>query len=152
MDVPEPNAALEFWKALWEKTTVHNRDAEWIRSVEADLVSLTRQPNLHITLVHVQSCLEHMHNWKAPGNDMIHSFWWKKFSSLHSRLPGQLQEILNGSIPMWLVRGRTTLIQKVKSKGPVPSNYRPITCLPTILKLLTSILTTVVRKYLADNT
>ena len=82
---------------------------------------------------------------------MIHSFWWKKLSSLHSRLPRQLQEILNGSIPQWLVRGRTTLIQKVKSMGPVPANYRPITCLPTIWKLLTSILSTVVCNFLADN-
>jgi len=47
-----------------------------------------------------------MPSWKAPGNDMIHSFWWKKLSSLHSCLPRQLQEILNGSIPQWLVSKR----------------------------------------------
>ena len=68
MDVPEANEALEFWKALWEQSKAHNCDAEWIRSVEANLKPLTRQSELHITLVHVQSCLKRMPNWKAPGN------------------------------------------------------------------------------------
>ena len=42
--------------------------------------------------------------------------------------------------PPWLTGGRTTLIHK---KGPtdVAQNYRPITCLPTIFKLLTLMLT-----------
>ena len=70
---------------------------------------------------------------------------------MHSRLPGQLQEVLNGLIPEWLVMGRTTLIQKVKSKDPAPGNYRPITCLPTVGKLLTSVVSTVVCNHLSDN-
>ena len=39
-----------------------------------------------------------------------------------------------------MTRGRTVLIQKDKSKGNTPSNYRPITCLPLAWKLLTRIL------------
>ena len=46
---------------------------------------------------------------------------------------------------------RTTLIQKVKSKGSIPSNFCPITYLPTIWKLLTSILAKVVYQHLSDN-
>ena len=88
---------------------------------------------------------------EPPGNDFIHSLWWKRLSAVHSRLPGQLQEVLNGSIPEWLVMGGTTLIQKVKSKGPAPGNYRPITCLPIVWKLLTSVASSVVRKHLSDN-
>jgi len=74
MDVPEATEALNFWRALWEKSKVHNHSAEWIKSVEADLNSLTRQTNLQITLAYVQSCFKCMPNWKAPGYDMIHSF------------------------------------------------------------------------------
>ena len=29
-------------------------------------------------------------NWIAPGVDMIHAFWWKRFTLLHEHLPGQL--------------------------------------------------------------
>lgn len=120
--------------------TMHNGAAIWLRSVEAGLCSLTWQSNLRITLLHVQTSLNRIHNWIAPGTDFIHSFWWKKLCAMHPCLPDQLQEVLEGSIPEWLVMGRTTLIQKDKNKCPVPSNYRPITCLPTIWKLLTSIL------------
>ena len=62
---------------------------------------------------HVQSSLKHMCNWKAPGVDLIYAFWWKKFSAIHERLPDQLQKVLEGSVPHWMVTGRTTLIQKV---------------------------------------
>ena len=90
MDVPEANSALEFWKALWERNVVHNCSAEWMHVIEAELGSLQRQANLAISMEHVQSSLKHMCNWKAPGVDLIHAFWWKKFSAIHERLPDQL--------------------------------------------------------------
>ena len=43
-------------------------------------------------------------------------------------------------MPGWLTRGRTSLLQKDKSKGNVASNYRPITCLPLMWKLLTGVI------------
>lgn len=36
--------------------------------------------------------------------------------------------------------GVTTLIMKDKEKGNIPSNYRPIACLPMMWKLLTGML------------
>ena len=53
MDVPEPGAALDFCKTLWEIPTVHNGAANWLRSIEAGLCFLTRQSYLCITLLHV---------------------------------------------------------------------------------------------------
>ena len=43
-------------------------------------------------------------------------------------------------MPSWLTRGRTSLLQKDKSKGNIASNYRPITCLPSLWKLLTGVI------------
>ena len=43
-------------------------------------------------------------------------------------------------MPGWFTRGRTSLLQKDKSKGNVASNYRPITCLPLMWKLLTGVI------------
>ena len=151
MDVPEANSALDFWKVLWERNVVHNCSAEWMDVIESELCSLQQQANLTISMEHVQSSLKHMCNWKAPSVDLIHAFWWKKFSAIHERLPDQLQKVLEGSVPNWMVTGRTTLIQKVKSRGSIPSNFRPITCLPIIWKLLTSILAKVVYQHLSDN-
>jgi len=39
-----------------------------------------------------------------------------------------------------LATGRTVLIAKDPSKGSVPINYRPITCLSSVYKFLTGIL------------
>ena len=43
-------------------------------------------------------------------------------------------------MPSWLTRGRTSLLQKDKSKDNVASNYRPITCLSLMWKLLTGVI------------
>ena len=42
--------------------------------------------------------------------------------------------------PDWLVEGATNLLPK-KEETWIPKNYRPITCLPTTFKILTSVIT-----------
>ena len=41
-------------------------------------------------------------------------------------------------VPEWMTKGKTTFIQKDPSKGTAPNNYRPITCLPMMWKILTA--------------
>ena len=41
-------------------------------------------------------------------------------------------------VPDWITKGKATLIQKDASKGTAPNNYRPITCLPMMWKILTA--------------
>ena len=41
--------------------------------------------------------------------------------------------------PTWLTEGITHLLPKTQ-ETKVPKNYRPITCLPTLYKILTSII------------
>ena len=82
-----------------------------------------------------------MPNWKSPGPDLVQGFWLKNFSTLHERLRLQLKECLDSEfVPSWLTRGRTTLFQKDKSKGNVASNYKPVTCLSLMGKLLTGVI------------
>ena len=82
-----------------------------------------------------------MPNWKSPGPDLVQGFWLKDFSSLHEKVRLQLKECLDsGFVPSWLTRGRTSLLQKDKSKGIVASDYRPITCLPLMWKLLAGVI------------
>ena len=51
-------------------------------------------------------------------------------------------------MPSCLTTGRTSLLQKDKSKGNVASNYRPITCLPLKWKLLTGVIADQIYAYL----
>ena len=52
-------------------------------------------------------------------------------------------------MPQWLVNGITYLIPK-SDKTNNPKSYRPITCLPTMYKILTSILTEYTYSFLID--
>ena len=41
-------------------------------------------------------------------------------------------------VPEWMTKGRTPLTQKDPNKGTAPNNYRPITCLRMMWKILTA--------------
>ena len=69
----------------------------------------------------------------------MHGFWFKKFTSIHNRLALEMNRCLQeAQVPHWMTKGNTTLIKKDLSKGTAPNNYRPITCLPMIWKILTA--------------
>ena len=81
-----------------------------------------------------------MANWKAPGPDVVHGYWIKMFVSMQERIGFHLQScITRGEVPDWMTTGWTVLLLKDKSKENEVSNYRSITCLPLIWKLLTGI-------------
>ena len=85
--------------------------------------------------------LQKLPHWKAPGKDGLQGYWIKAFKSLHDQLLNFLNLCLQlGKIPDWMVWGKTVLILKDLSKRTIPSNYRPITCLPNIWKILTGII------------
>ena len=96
---------------------------------------LKKQEKIDITTGSLEKILGMMSKWKSPGLDLVQVFWLRNFSSLHERVMLQLEEFLDsGFVPSCLTRGRTSLLQKDKSKGNVGSNYRPITCLPLMWK------------------
>ena len=83
--------------------------------------------------------LKKISNWKTPGHDEIHGFWFKKFTSIHDRRALEMNRCLqDAQVPDWMTKGKTTLIQKDPNKGTVPNNYRPITCLLVMWKILTA--------------
>ena len=76
-------------------------------------------------------------NWKSPGHDGIHGFWFKEFTSVHNIQAHEMNRCLQGAqVPEWMTKGKTTLIQKDLLKGTTPNNYRPIKCLPMTWKIL----------------
>ena len=82
-----------------------------------------------------------MPNWKKPGSDFVQGFWLKNFKIIQELLRRNLQKCLEtGSVLMWMTKGRTMLLQKDKEKGKPSSNYRPITCLSLIWKLLAGVI------------
>jgi hypothetical protein len=89
-------------------------------------------------------------NWKSPGRDQIPNFWLKQFTATHKHITATFNKLLEADqIPEWLTAGITFLISK-NENNEHPKNYRPVTCLPTTYKLLTSIMSRCMQKYMED--
>ena len=140
-DPPKKETEM-FWKGIWEKDASHNDKAKWIAELKADhQASVIQQQPVTISEEDLRLRVIRMKNWTAPGPDMIHAYWLKKLTSLHKRLACQMEKLVTeGDHPSWLTQGRTVLVMKDPQQGPIPSNYRPITCLSTTWKLLSGIL------------
>ncbi len=92
------------------------------------------------------------HNWKSPGPDKVENFWIKQLTSLHMKLTEAYNSILKGQvvIPEWLTTGTTILLSKGQNTED-PKNYRPITCLPTMYKIMTQAISNRIYNHLDDN-
>ena len=83
-----------------------------------------------------------MPNWKALGKDGVQGYWLKNLTSLHPHIAVQLNQILHGErhLPDWMIFGKAVLCQKDAAKRSAVNNYRPISCLPLMWKLMTGML------------
>ena len=126
-----------FWTKIWQPKK-HNENAEWINNITRELEGLEEGSKMEIHIDLLKTTLKIISNWKAPGHDGIHCFWLKKFTSIHGRLALEMNRCLQGvQVPEWMTKGMNSLIQKDPSKGNAPNNYRPITSLPMMQKILT---------------
>ena len=115
----------------------HNKRVEWVNNITRELKGLEEGPKAEIQIDLLKTTLKGILNWKTPGHDGIHGFWFKKFTSIHDRLALEMSRCLQGAqVPVWMTKGNNTLIQKEPSLGTAPNNYRPITCLPMTWKIL----------------
>ena len=129
---PDAKETERFGTKIWQPKK-HNENAEWINNITRKLEGLEEGPKTEIHIDSLKTTLQRISNWKTPGSDGIHSFWFKKFNSLHGRLALEMNRCLQGTqVPDWMTKGKSKLIQKDPSKGTVPNNYRPITCLPIL--------------------
>ena len=135
---PNAKETERFWTKMWQPKQ-HNEKAEWINHITKELEQLEEGPKTEIHTDLLRMTLKKVSNWKTPGHDGIHGFWFKKFTSIHDRLVLEMNKCLQTAhVPNWMIKGRTTLIQKDPNKGTAPNNYRPITCLPMMWKILTA--------------
>jgi len=89
-------------------------------------------------------------NWKAPGRDQIANFWFKQLAATHKHKAALFNKLIEEDQKAeWLMARVTFLIPK-KENTENPKNYRPVTCLPTIYKLITSIISRRTQKYMND--
>ena len=150
--IPDAEESRELWNGIWGKSVKHNDNAEWLKQLERDLNNVEKQDNVKVTAASVKKQVKKMASWKSPGPDGLHGYWLKNFTTVHARLVEQLNECLqHRRVPTWMTKGRTVLIIKDKETGPVATNFRPITCLLFMWKLLTGVMSDEIYQHLESN-
>ena len=138
IEIPDAEESRRFWSDIWDQLATHRENADQLRKVENELGELTVQDDTHIESKKVRKEIRKMPNWKSPGPDGVQGYWIKNLSNLHNSIALQLDRCFQeNNLLKWMVTGKTLLCIKEIPKGNLVSNFRPITCLPLIWKLLT---------------
>ena len=148
--LPPKEETLRFWKSIWSTPHSYHSNAVWLPSVFSDSQHL--MPGFNISFDEFSMALKQLPNWKSPGIDGVYGYCLKHFTSVHSWLHYYFNQLLSEPSQMFpsLLAGRTTLVIKNKAKGKIPGNYRPITCLSNVWKVLSSIVRRMIQTHLHD--
>ena len=85
-------------------------------------------------------------NSKAPGRDQIPNFWLKQLTATHRHIAAIFNKLIEeDQIPEWL-----NFLIPTNENTENPKNYRPVTCLPTMYKLISSVISRNMQKYVDD--
>ncbi|CAH0732035.1 unnamed protein product, partial [Brenthis ino] len=139
--IPSKRNTEEFWTNILSQPVEYNHQAEWILDMEQSNNNITTSSSEEITTEQIKHSLSKMLNWKAPGQDKVQNYYLKYFTKMHDHLAMLYTRVLKWEEPLedWLTTGKVILIPKNEDTEN-PKNWRPIACLPSMYKLLTSIL------------
>lgn len=150
--IPTENEVHEFWNKIWGNEKGHNENADWLKHLETNTNDIPEQQWDNITTDEIGKALKKSHKWKSPGIDQVPNFWLDTLISTHEKIASNFNKIMIDpeSTPKWFHLGTTYLLAKSDATEN-PKNYRPITCLTTSYKLLTSILSERTYSHMEDN-
>ncbi|XP_045474950.1 uncharacterized protein LOC123680878 [Harmonia axyridis] len=148
----EPEKFVRHWSKIWSEEKSHNSKANWIEGEKKEHYNLAEMPSIIVTEDEVTATIKRMKNWTAAGIDSVHNYWWKSLPSTHTALARLINEALENpnSIPKHFTHGVTYMIPK-KGDPTIPDSYRPITCLPSAYKIITSTIGQKIRIHLKTN-
>ena len=131
-----------FWSKIWENNKTHNDAAHWIQDQAKKNQHVPTQEWSDVTTEETIEAIHRTSNQKTAGCDDVANFWFKQLTSLHPELASTYNNILKNPEQSleWLTEGVTFLIPKSEDTEN-SKNHRPITCLPTMYKVLTSVIT-----------
>lgn len=151
-EVPTEESTTAFWKDIWSQSVEHDTRARWIDTERQNSSRCSTMPEVNISESDIIATFKKMKNWTAPGVDGIQNYWWKTFTSCHKKFANLLQSALKNpqEIPSYFTKGLTHMIPK-KGDLTQPKNYRPITCLPSAYKIMTSIIRQKIYSHIKSN-
>jgi hypothetical protein len=139
---PTKEEIEEFWKNLWADRQQYNESGDRIQKQIERVAVVPVMDVLNITIEDVRTATKRTNNWNAAGADHIQNYWYKQFSAAHDTLKRNFNDIIQdpNKIPEFMTKGKTILIPKDENNED-HSTLRPITCLPTVYKIFTSVIT-----------
>ena len=149
-DPPSEAEVRQFWEnEIWGESNLYSGPPPWLDEVKKACKGVCAQKWEGLSGSDVTNQLASQLNWKAAGIDQLPNFWLKNIPSSHNYLAACMDCFLTdpAQLPEWMVRGRTVMLPK-SDKTSVASNYRPITCLNTMWKTLTGILSSKISAHL----
>jgi len=147
---PQMKEMENYWKEIWSNPKDY-RESEWIKEIEEENSEIPQMNSINVMKEDLAEALKKSHNWKSPGQDKIHNFWYKNFPTVHEPMAKAMDNIIKtGKIEKFLTTGITYLLPK-SDNASEPSKYRPITCLTTMYKILTSIIASKIYNHLSNN-
>ena len=153
VELPSNEELHVFWSSIWSTPVEHNQ-AEWIEEQKQYLDKQTTEMQFEaVSIELLQSVILKTHNWKATGTDKIHNFWYKKLTCVHKHLLFHINNFIKSptTLPSFVTQGITYMLPKDSTDKKDPAKYRPITCLQTIYKIISSCITDLVYKHIDSN-
>lgn len=144
-EYPTKDEITDFWKSIWSEEKTHKRTADWIETEKEKFSNVNIQQEISLTDEDITKVINNTHNWKATGLDHIHNYWYKQLNTTHKQLAKCINDLLHNprDIPKFLTTGITYILPK-NQQTKNPENYHPITCLSTLYRIITSVISTII--------
>jgi len=138
-----------FWREIqvYGKEVQHNGAAHWIENQYQQNPIMEWSP---VCEKDVAETLRTTLNWKAPGRDQIANFWLKQLTATHKHIAALFNKLTEEDQILESLTAGLTFLIPTNENTENPKNYRPVTCLPTIYELMTSIISRHMQKYMDD--
>jgi hypothetical protein len=130
---------------IYGENVEHNEEVCWIKDPNQRNSSMEWSP---VYGKEVVKGLRKTLNCKAPGRDQKPNFWLKQLTATHKYIAAIFNKLIEEDpVPEWLTAEVTFLIPKNENSENT-KNYRSVTCLPSIYKLITFIIISRMQKYM----
>ena len=139
---------VEFWKGVYSSTEGHRDYSETIRET---FTHSNDESELTVSLAEVQAVVRDTRNWSACGRDTVYNFWLKYLPASHLHLARLYSAVFRNpeQLSECTLQLRTLLIPKVAQ--PKAGEYRPITIMSNVLKLLSKIVLAKIKPVLVES-
>jgi len=152
---PTNEDMTEFWGGLLSAPAKFNPGSWYAAQTKHYSESIPEQDDaeLIVTGALLKDILRNVPQWRSPGIDGVHGYWWKHLTCVHPQLVRATQQVFNGcdELPAWMTMGKTTLLPKTTPPTDKPNDYRPITCLPIQYKIMTAAISKIMWRHINNH-